>query len=145
MFSDVLIGAGLNGLLYDTTAAIKGQDSSWTGWGMALGVGAITAAVGFGIGAGFDAIPGAIGTKFGAEAGATATRLFANPAGKALTGFVSGAATGALTGVGGQLVTNYINHDAIGKDLGQAAGIGAVTGALLGCEYLSAPILCSFH
>jgi RHS repeat-associated protein len=107
LVGSTLLGAGIGGLAYNITQDIQHKPLSWGDWGVQLGIGAAVGLVGGALGAsaGFVARSAEIGAGFG----------------RAIFNTVGGAAIGAITGAGGQMLNNAAQH------AWWASGVGSAT------------------
>jgi hypothetical protein len=105
---ETLLGAGVSGAIYDTTAAATGQQANWGDWGIQLGIGAATGLIG------------------GFAAGAARAGL----AGYRATYFALKIAGGATRNLTGQMLNNLAAGQDLSSGLLQATLSGAAEGAM---------------
>lgn len=135
-----LLGAGISGFMTDISAEIfNNGEVSDKDWGIQLGLGAAFGLVSAGIGAAIDVVLPA-GSALTAAASRSVTGMLSKAvigklAARFVTRVVLNTAAGAILGVGQQVVTNAINGDPLGKDLGTAAWTGAVSGAIFATAF----------
>ena len=126
----IAVGAVVGGASYGIIKAIKGEKFNWGEFGVAIGVGAVAAGVGFAAGTVVAApaysLGAAIAGSLGAgEAAATGTAVI-------VEGIVAGAVGGAAGSASGQLMSNIVEGREWDENLTGATLFGALTGAVLG-------------
>ena len=131
------LGAGISGLMYDGSAQILNhgvtKDSDYF---IQLGLGAAFGLISAGVGAVFDFVlpAGSVAevAVFRGLSGALSKVVIARVAVRALIRVGLNSGSGAVLGVGQQVLTNVIDDESPTKDLWLAAGLGAASGAVLG-------------
>jgi hypothetical protein len=119
------LGAGLSGIIYNVPNTMKGDEFSWSKWGIALGIGAATGLV-FGA---FTSGAGAI-ADFAADRGITS--LGVGTLGRSALVTSLSTVGGAVSGFGGQMLSNVAAHADIWKGVIFATLVGGGIGLLGG-------------
>ncbi|KAF8661352.1 hypothetical protein AX16_001447 [Volvariella volvacea WC 439] len=145
--AQMMIGAGVSGLIYDIQNQIAGTEATTLGWLKEVGIGAALGLLGFGVGKVVGKAATLVGEKllpkvapiftkiFGSEPGIMSkawTAMSTTNTGRIAMNFAKDLALGPLKGMGGQVAMNILHGDSWDQDLGKAAMWGAVTGAISG-------------
>jgi len=127
LIGGALIGAGINGLVYDVTNQINGTNDN-AAWGIQLGIGAVTGLITGGASAGASAATTSIGTSLVFQGLSKVQQVAVNFAVNAAILGVGGAVSAGV----GQIMTNALVLGKTGSGvfdgIGKAMGIGFATG-----------------